>query len=208
MIQAAGVRIGWRDLPLGVRGKVECLIGGRVTTATSQRGGFSPGTADRVVTECGRRAFVKAVSIHLNTTSVEMARREAHVTAQMPDSAPVPRLLGSFDDGEWMVLVLEDVDGRHPRTPWVEDEVDATVTALRDLADLLTPAHIDGVPQAGDFLGKQFAGWAALRADPMPDLDPWATARLDDLVAGGGRGAGRPGAGGPGAGRGTPGAPH
>ncbi|MEV8509414.1 aminoglycoside phosphotransferase family protein [Actinoplanes sp. NPDC051475] len=188
MIQAAGLRIGWHDLPRPVRRKVESLIGDRVATATSQRGGFSPGTADRVVTERGRRAFVKAVSVHLNTTSVELARREAHVTGQMPDAAPVPRLLGCFDDGEWMVLVLEDVDGRHPRTPWVDDEVDAAVSALRDLAHLLTPAPMVGVPQAGERLAEQFAGWACLRADPLPGLDPWTAAHLDDLSAAAERG--------------------
>ncbi|MEV4639429.1 phosphotransferase [Actinoplanes sp. NPDC049548] len=188
MLQAAGDRIGWRDLPAPVREKAEHLIGDRVATAVSQRGGFSPGTADRVVTERGHRAFVKAVSVHLNVTSVELARREAHVTGQLPDAAPVPRLLGSFDDGEWIVLVLEDVDGRHPRTPWVEDEIDATVTALRDLAHLLTPAPIDGVPQAGRRLAEQFAGWAALQADPVPGLDPWAAAHLDELRAAADRG--------------------
>ena len=182
-IRAAGVRIGWRDLPRGVRDRVEDLLGDRVVTAASQQGGFSPGTADRVLTAGGRRAFVKAVGTALNTTSVEMARREAHVTRQMPAAAPVPRLLGDFDDGEWVVLVLEDVDGRHPRTPWVEDELDAAVRALHDLAQALTPSPISGVPKAADMLAEYFAGWAALAADPLPDLDPWAAARLGDLDA-------------------------
>ncbi|MEV4706522.1 phosphotransferase [Actinoplanes sp. NPDC049316] len=182
-IRAGGVRIGWEDLPAAVRGRVEDLLGDRVVAAESQRGGFSPGTADRVLTASGGRAFVKAVSTGLNPTSVEMARREADISRQMPGDAPVPRLLGDFDDGEWMVLVLEDVAGRHPRTPWVEDEVDAAVTALRDLAGTLTPSPISGVPQAADVLADYFAGWAALAADPVADLDPWAVAHLSDLDA-------------------------
>ena len=51
------------DLPAAVRSRIEGIIGGgAVTEAVSQRGGFSPGTADRVRTERGPRAFVKAVS--------------------------------------------------------------------------------------------------------------------------------------------------
>ena len=177
------MRIGWDDLPGGVRDRVEDLLGDRVVTADSQPGGFSPGTADRVRTSAGRRAFVKAVSTGINETSAEMARREAHFTRQMPGAVPVPRLLGDFDDGEWVVLVLEDVAGRHPRTPWVEEEWDAAAGTLRDLARALTPSPLSGVPQAADVLAGYFTGWAALAADPLPDLDPWAAAHLDDLHA-------------------------
>ena len=56
------MRIGWADLPERVRDEVQAIIGGEVVSAVSQSGGFSPGTADRVVTTNGRRAFVKAVS--------------------------------------------------------------------------------------------------------------------------------------------------
>ena len=66
MVTASGVRIGWVDLPEPVRAAVEDIIGGTVVEARSQSGGFSPGTADRVRTADGRRAFVKAVSADLN----------------------------------------------------------------------------------------------------------------------------------------------
>src|SRR5690349_1255692 len=99
MIKTYGVRIGWTDLPGWLRREVEAIVGGAVVGAESQAGGFSPGTADRVVTADGRRAFVKAVSAAQNTRSVELARAEAHVTARMPAAAPVPQLLGTLDDG-------------------------------------------------------------------------------------------------------------
>jgi Phosphotransferase enzyme family len=188
MIPAIGHRIGWLDLPRHVQAAVEEIIGGPVTAAQSQVGGFSPGTADRVVTAGGSRAFVKAVSTGLNTQSVEMARAEAHITAALPASAPAPRLIGSYDDGEWVVLVLEDVDGRHPRTPWVPDELDAAVTALRKLAETLTPSPVPDAPRAADAMRPDFAGWADIAADPPPDLDPWAAAHLDRLQAAADRG--------------------
>ncbi|AGL14920.1 phosphotransferase family protein [Actinoplanes sp. N902-109] len=188
MIRAAGLRIGWAELPADVRGRVESLIGGQVLRADSQLGGFSPGTADRVVTSTGRRAFVKAVSVSLNETSAAMARQEARVTEQMPAGAPVPRLLEWFDDGEWVVLIVEDVAGRHPRTPWVDADIDAAVSALDQVAVALRPAVMRTVPEVSGRLAAQFAGWSQIAADPMADLDGWATANVTDLVAAAHRG--------------------
>ncbi len=179
MTQATGVRIGWRDLPAAVRDRVEEVIGGGpIVEAISQAGGFSPGTADRVRTATGTRAFVKAVTPAINTRSAELARQEMRITAALPAHAPVPRMLGGFDDGDWVVLVLEDVDGASPRTPWVESEIDAAVTALRELAAALTPSPLADVPTTADLLADDFAGWDKIAADPPPGLDPWAAGHL------------------------------
>jgi hypothetical protein len=118
MVAASGKRIGWSDLPGSVRAQAQRIIGGGpVVEVRSQPGGFSPGTADRVRTVNGRRAFVKAVSVDLNEDSARLARQELRITAALPEQAPVPRLLGGCDDGEWVLLVLEDIQGVHPRTP-------------------------------------------------------------------------------------------
>jgi len=183
MVSASGTRITWSELPDHVRSAVEGVLGAPVLSAVSQAGGFSPGTADRVVTATGGRAFVKAVSPAQNTRSAEMARAELRITAALPPGTPAPRLLGSFDDGDWVVLIFEDVEGRHPRTPWVEDELDAAVRALGDLARALTPAPRPDVPTVADHLGRDLDGWRRVAADPPADLDPWAAAHLDDLLA-------------------------
>ncbi|WP_285471648.1 phosphotransferase [Actinoplanes sp. NBRC 101535] len=167
---------------------MERIIGGPVVEAVSQTGGFSPGTADRVRTADGRRAFVKAVAASLNTDSVRMARRELRINAAMPAHAPVPRLLGGFEHGEWVVIVLEDIAGSHPRTPWVAAEIDATVTALGELARALTPAPLSDLPTAADHLTADFACWAALAADPPADLDAWAARNAGSLHAAAQRG--------------------
>jgi aminoglycoside phosphotransferase (APT) family kinase protein len=184
----ARVRIGWRDLPDAVRSRAEEIIGDRVVSAESQAGGFSPGTADRVVTGSGRRAFVKAVTPAINERSAELARQEMHITAALPEHAPVPRMLGGFDDGEWVVLILEDVDGANPRTPWVPSEIDAAVTALAELAAAVTPSPVPGAPSAVDAMADNFAGWHKIAADPPADLDPWLAERLNDLRAAADRG--------------------
>ncbi|GLW35630.1 aminoglycoside phosphotransferase family protein [Actinoplanes regularis] len=181
MVAATGVRITWSDLPLQVRSGVERIIGAPVVEARSQAGGFSPGTADRVRTADGRRAFVKAVTSALNVQSAAMARQELRITRALPARAPVPGLLGGFDDGAWVVLVLEDVEGVHPRTPWVRSEIDLVATALHDLAAVLTPAPLAGLPSAAAKLATDFAGWDNLAATCPPDLDTWAAQHLDGL---------------------------
>jgi aminoglycoside phosphotransferase (APT) family kinase protein len=182
MVIQMNARIGWRDLPPPVRARVEQIIGGGpVVEAASQPGGFSPGTADRVRTEAGRRAFVKAVSPAVNERSAALARQEMRITAALPAHAPAPAMLGGFDTGDWVVLVLEDVDGAQPRTPWVASEIDAAVTALRELAAAVTPAPLDGLPTAAEQFTAEFGGWDRLAAAPPPDLDPWAAEQLPQL---------------------------
>lgn len=183
MTSASGVRIGWADLPHDVRGAVEAIVGGAVVEAVSQVGGFSPGTADRVQTADGRRAFVKAVSPAQNERSVEMHRREARVTAALPARVSAPRFLGCYDDGEWVALVLEDIEGHHPATPWAPKELDRVLTVLEHLAASLTPPPLPDVETAADLLTEDFAGWHRISADPPTDLHPWAARHLDELCA-------------------------
>ena len=79
-----GRRISWTDLPEHVRAGIEQVLGAPVEQATGQRGGFSPGTADRVRTTTGRRAFVKAVGPAPNDASPAIHRKEAAITAVLP----------------------------------------------------------------------------------------------------------------------------
>jgi hypothetical protein len=176
-------RIGWTDLPDHVRSAVERILGDRVVEAVSQSGGYSPGSADRVRTATGRRAFVKAVSPAQNPDSPRFHRAEARISAALPASAPAPRLLGCHDDGDWVALVFDDVDGRHPVTPWRDDELAAVLSALETMAGALTPSPVADAPAAAETLGYDFAGWERIAADPPARLDPWVAAHLDELRA-------------------------
>jgi aminoglycoside phosphotransferase (APT) family kinase protein len=182
MINATGARIRWADLPEHVRSAVEDILESPVVAAESQAGGFSPGTAERVVTARGTRAFVKAVSPQQNPVSPGMHRREARITGALPPGTPAPTLLGSYDDGEWIAMVLTDVEGRHPVTPWARPEINAVTATLDAMATRLTPAPIAGLPTAAESLRRDCAGWARVAADPPPDLDPWARERLPELT--------------------------
>ena len=154
----------WQDLPPQVRAGVAEVLGSAVVRAVSQPGGFSPGSADRVVTASGRRAFVKAVSPAQNEHSPALHRREAAVAAALPAAVPAPRLLGSVDDGDWIVLVLDEVDGRHPHLPWTAGDLGLVLDALTGLARSATPCPVAGLPGAADALA------ADLPAEVLPLL--------------------------------------
>jgi hypothetical protein len=171
-------RISWNDLPGQVRAGVERILGAPVTDFTGQQGGFSPGSADRVVTATGRRAFVKAVGPALNEASPGIHRREAAVTAVLPEGIPAASLLGAFDDGEWIALVLTDVEGRHPHLPWQPAELVLVLDALLELTRTPAAPALGHLPGLAGEVRDEFAGWERVRADPPEDADGWV---LDNL---------------------------
>ncbi|WP_328892990.1 phosphotransferase family protein [Streptomyces sp. NBC_00236] len=179
---ATGVRHHWADLPDTVRNAVQDILGAPVVEARSQSGGFSPGVAARVRLADGSRAFVKAVSAEVNPDSPDHHRAEARNTAALPPHAPVPKLLGSYDDGTCVALVLENIDGRQPRVPWDPAELERVLVAVGDLSRTLAPAQVDAPPAAA---GKTalFTGWRTLHAvGDTTRLDPWAARRPGALA--------------------------
>lgn len=184
---AAGVRTDWWAVPAGVRGRVEAALGSPVESAVTQAGGFSPGVAARVRLVDGRRVFVKAVGPEPNPDTPALHRAEAGITAALPVTAPAPSLLLTLEHEGWVVLVLEDVDGRAPAQPWRPDELRRVLAAAAELSVLLDPSPIEA-PTLADRFGEKFQGWRRLSAastegaDDLSWLDPWARRHLGRLV--------------------------
>ena len=132
--------------------------------------------AARLVDATGRRAFVKAASTEVNPVTPSMHRREALVASQLPPELGSPRVLGSYDDGTCVALVLEDVEGREPGVP---DDLPAVLAALDRLAQVPAPAWL---PPVGPSLEGDFGGWRRL-AEAGEPVEDWADAHLDRLVA-------------------------
>jgi aminoglycoside phosphotransferase (APT) family kinase protein len=180
---ASKSRLLWHQVPAAVQAEVGRLAGGgSVVAARNCPGGFSPGLASRVRLDDGRRLFVKAMDTAAWPGEAAAYRAEAAVTAALPGTVPAPRLHGTFDDGSWIVLVFEDVDGREPAQPWAATDLDRAVKALAHLSRALTPAPIDA-PADHPRLG----GWAELATDAgcldrLASLSPWAADRLDRLI--------------------------
>lgn len=113
-LSASKRRLRWAQLPARIHHEIERLAGGTVVASASCAGGFSPGLASRLTLADGRRVFAKAMDALTWPDQVVMHRAEAAVSGALPPGVPAPRLLGSFDDGRWVLLVFECADGTEP----------------------------------------------------------------------------------------------
>jgi hypothetical protein len=180
---AAPPRLRWEDLPEPVRAAAEVALGAGVVSDVTQTGGFSPGLASRLILDDGRRVFAKAISAARDPRSPGLYRRKIEVMTTLPAEAPAPGLRWSFDDGDWVMLVLDDVNGTMPAQPWRQEEFARVLTALEHLADTLTPAPLAAMSIVDD-LAENFRSWHTIAADPplAGCVDSWAQANLERLV--------------------------
>lgn len=183
--RAVGVRLAYDAVPDAVRRWVDAELGSPVVATAEQAGGMSPGCATRVTCVDGTRAFVKAVGAELNPDTPGLFRREVAVLDHLGEHELWARLLASYDDGAWVALLIEDVEGRHP--DFGDDaEVESVLTGVDRLGEVLrhrdVPASVDLVD-----VGHVFGKWAdslesltdAPTAAPVPDWlrrdpDDWA----------------------------------
>jgi hypothetical protein len=183
---AAGVHLPWASVPVAVKAWAASVGGGEPSEVRDLHGGFSPGAAARLEYPRGA-VFVKAVGEELNPESPALHRREGVVSAALPALATFPVLLDVYDDGGWVALAFDAIEGRLPHHPWDRAELHAVVAALEQAHDALTPSPANDLEPAEHFYEKLFGGWAELWAAPdTPGLDPWCRenlARLAELEA-------------------------
>ena len=153
--RAVGERIAYAALPDGLRSWIDSELGEPVVEAAPQTGGMSPGPAARLVLADGRRYFVKAVGHELNTGTPRLFRHEIDVLRRLPPVDYRPSLVASYDDGDWLALVLEDVEGHHPN---LSDpaQIGAAREVIRAQSRELTP---DPVRIESETLGASVSRW-------------------------------------------------
>lgn len=180
---AAGVHLPWAGVPAAVKAWAAAVGGGEPTEVRDLHGGFSPGATAWL--ECPRGAvFVKAVGEELNPESPALHRREAVVSGALPPLAPFPVLLDVYDDGGWVALAFEAVEGTPPQHPWQRAELDGVVRALEAVHVALTPSPAVHLESAQRFFSHYFGGWAELAAaTDTSGLDPWCRLHLPRLAA-------------------------
>jgi aminoglycoside phosphotransferase (APT) family kinase protein len=186
MIGSGTQKFEWQELPQVIRTKVEELLGAPVTFSETQPGGFSPGVAAKVLTSRGRRAFVKSVSSLISKPSAEANRREIRVMSALHDNHRVPKLLYSFEEGSWITLIYEIVEGKHPDLPWNDDELDFVLSELAELSSSLTPCpHPEVFTNLAERDQDTFTGWRRFfyERSTMSRLeDPWVEKNFEALV--------------------------
>lgn len=173
-------RVEWAQLPSDVQKRVEQLARSEVHQAQTQAGGFSAGLASRVSFANGHRFFVKAVPTSSEGT-YELYVREAEVLRAIPRDLPAAHLVDAFTVGEWTVLVIEDVEGRHPERS--ATSVD-TVHVL-DSIQALTAAPTDcALPYLSDEFVSDAGSWTRLESEGlMTTTTPWCIENFDLLRA-------------------------
>ena len=164
MRASGGERIGWLDVAPSVRATVEERLGARVVDARNQAGGFSPGLAARCRLDDGGRVFIKAVSPDQNAMACRIHRREAEVASQLPVGLPAPQLLHVVDDGHWVALVFEEVEGDQPAEPWQDSQLAVVLPALQRFAEQVTPTPAPALQTVEDRYRHPFHGWRDLAA--------------------------------------------
>lgn len=178
-----GQRAEWTSVPTEVRSVVDMIAGAPIVRATNVAGGFSPGPAVRCDLADGKRVFVKACGERLSTHASAMHRREAAVMAAIPIAAPVPRLIGAYDDRDWVALVIELVDGRMPAAPLSSSDIAAILRVVEVLADIGTTTIGGVIEPAGRAQTKSGTPylWRSVNGGD-PALDDWSRRNLDRLT--------------------------
>lgn len=184
---AEGQRAPWDSLDAEVLRGIESHFGSAVHHTNSRAGGFSPGIAAAVWFDNGQRAFVKATSAAHNPSAPGIYRREAQVARSLPAVANAPRLLWDYDDGSWVVLALEYIDGWAPSLPWRGSQLSRLLTAIGRLAEDLTPSPVD-VPSAPNKMKNSFQCWhelanaGSVAISRLAEASPWAADNIEGLA--------------------------
>lgn len=159
--RAVGLRAPYSAMPQAVRAWVEDSLGSPVVEAVDQVGGMSPGCATRVRCADGTRAFVKAVTSDLNPDTPTLFRREITALTLLGEHPLWVTLRGSYDDGDHVALLLDDVEGKHPDL--TDDATMERLLAATDDLGAVLRARVD-VADIGDLVG------GVLRAAGLTDM--------------------------------------
>lgn len=97
----------------------------------------------------------------------------------IPPSRALPRLYATYDDGDWVGLLLEDIEGRHP-VPWTLADADRVTAAISRRVSAFTPSPWPEAPRLEDALRIRTSWWTQATDDLLPD---WARAHRRQLIA-------------------------
>jgi len=181
-LRAVGRRIGYDAVPAAVRDHVRDRFGAH-KVLREHVGGVSPGCATSLATADGGRVFVKAVGQELHERTTEIFRREAELLRRLPDVGYRPRLLDRFEDGGWVALCLQHIDGENPDLTDDRD-FDAVADTIRRQTGEMTPPPADVVAESLAETALRWASqWKGITRDPGAYLPVWAAHDAPALTA-------------------------
>jgi len=164
-------RVTWDLLPPAVRSAVEARTGSPVVGAESAGAGYTPGFASVLTCADGSRHFVKAASTVAQRMFAEAYATEARTLEQLPAAVPAARLRWHDTVAGWTIIALEHVPSRQPVRPWSLADLDATLDALEQVADALTPppTAMAGLPTFAEEMTDLSDAWGQLDVGALAD---------------------------------------
>ena len=181
---AAGVHLPWAEVPAAVKAWAAARRWWRADR--------SPRSARRVLAGRGGAARVPAwCGVRQGGRRGAQSRVARACTDARPSSRPrsrrrrpFPVLLDVYDDGGWVALAFEAIEGRLPRHPWDRAELDGVVERPRR-----GPRRAHPEPGPPSRTGRRpvfrqlFGGWAELGGcEGHTGLDPWCARHLSRLA--------------------------
>jgi hypothetical protein len=148
----SGSRLLWQDLPPAVRREIASRGGTPVLRAVSQEGGFTSGLAARLLLADGRRVFVKGIPG--DHPLAGMYEEEAAVEAAVPTGFSSPALLWSGRSEGWILLLFDDVDGRHPSLAPGSADLPAVLDTVALMEKALSPCAYAGARPVAEALAR------------------------------------------------------
>lgn len=174
------VRPAWETLPEPIRHAVAEQLPAPIVSVANQGGGFTPGIAAQLRLADGTAVFVKAVpTAH---PLADTYRHEGHTAARLPLATPAPRLRWTATTGAWVVLVFDNVDGRHPDLTPGSADIGLIVNAVAAMSEALTPCPILNVEPSSTARGDWLHGWDLISDQIPADLGAWERRHLNELV--------------------------
>lgn len=184
MIASGTKKIEWSELPSFLQESIENRLNSQVQQANSRPGGFTPGMTSVLLLSSGRSVFVKAMSRSVSTSAYQMYEKEIDKTSALVRFPHVPRLLDSFVDGEWVVLIFEAIDGDHPHLPWRDEELDFIIKEIyRNRTIRLGEEHKEKFGHIHEIESFQYFQNFKDEPERLERLgEPWIKENLDRLI--------------------------
>lgn len=178
-----GIPFPYERAPEAVHAWVTRVLGAPVVEVRPRSGGMSPAVAASLRTSDGRTAFVKAVGPEINPDTPTHFRHEVAVLRGLPRAPYRAELLDTFDDGDWVGLLLEDIEGEHPDWSAPADVAAVLATVQAQTAELTPPPL--GVPDLSNSiaLSKYVEAMVGATDAERAGLPAWAEKLLRELTS-------------------------
>lgn len=137
--------------------RVEKIIGSKPVSWMSICKGYTQAERYVMQFENGTSAFVKVVT---EKDTIKWLRDE-HRIYSILKAEYIPQVLG-WEDGEFPLLILEDLSAGHWPPPWTSDQIQKVFDVLKKLKAV----KIEGDFRSLAHFKKEFTGWEKISKDP------------------------------------------